>query len=103
MKICVDFKKLKKATKENPYPLKFYDELLNIVIGYEAYSILDGYLEYRQFSIALENRYKTIFVIDQGTFLWMVMPIGVKNGPPTFQKTINRICREYLDQFMKII
>ncbi len=34
--------------------------------------------------------------------MWMVMPFGVKNGPPTFQKTINRTFREYLDQFMKI-
>jgi hypothetical protein len=32
----------------------------------------------------------------------MVMPFGVKNGPPTFQRAINRAFREYLDQFMKI-
>jgi hypothetical protein len=30
------------------------------------------------------------------------MPFGVKNGPPTFQNTINRAFRENLDQFMKI-
>jgi hypothetical protein len=39
----VDFKKLNKATKKNPYPLPFFDEVLNIVIRYEAYSFLDGY------------------------------------------------------------
>jgi hypothetical protein len=32
----------------------------------------------------------------------MVMPFGVKNGPPTFQKAINRTFRKNLDQFMKI-
>ncbi len=32
----------------------------------------------------------------------MVMPFGVKNGPLTFQKTISRTFREYLNQFMKI-
>jgi hypothetical protein len=31
----------------------------------------------------------------------MVMPFGVKNGPPTFQRAINIAFREYLDQFMK--
>jgi hypothetical protein len=32
----------------------------------------------------------------------MVIPFGVKNGPPTFQRTINKAFRNYLDQFMKI-
>jgi hypothetical protein len=32
----------------------------------------------------------------------MVIPFGVKNGPPPFQRIINRTFREYLDQFMKI-
>jgi len=41
--IYVDFKKLNKATKKDPYPLPFFDEVLNIIIGYEAYSFLDGY------------------------------------------------------------
>jgi hypothetical protein len=30
------------------------------------------------------------------------MPFGVKNGPPTFQRAINRTFKKYLDQFMKI-
>jgi len=43
LKICVDFKKLNKATKKNPYPSPFSNEALNIVAGYEVYSFLDGY------------------------------------------------------------
>jgi hypothetical protein len=43
LKICIDFKKLNVATKKDPYPLLFTDEVLNIVAGYEAYSFLDGY------------------------------------------------------------
>ncbi len=31
------------------------------------------------------------------------MLFGVKNGPPTFQRVINKVVREYLDQFMKIV
>jgi hypothetical protein len=46
--------------------------------------------------------YKTTFITDYGAFVWMVMPFGVKNGPPNFQRTINKTFREYLDQFMKI-
>ncbi len=84
LKICVEFKKLNKTTKKNPYPLPFFDEVLNIVTRYEAYLFLDGYSKYHQIFIAPKDRYKTTFVIVWGTFVWMVMPFGVKNGPLTF-------------------
>jgi hypothetical protein len=32
----------------------------------------------------------------------MVMPFGVKNEPPTFQKAISITFKKYLDQFMEI-
>jgi len=89
LKNCIDFKKLNKATKKYPYLLPFYDEVLNIIVGYEAYSILDGYSKYRQIFIAPEDGYKTTFVMDYVAFVQMVMPFGVKNGPPTFQRIIN--------------
>jgi hypothetical protein len=43
LKICINFKKLNVATKKDPYPLPFINEMLNIVVGYETYSFLDGY------------------------------------------------------------
>jgi hypothetical protein len=80
LKICVDFIKLNKATKKNPYPLPFFDEVLNIVARYEAYSFLNGYSGYHQISIAFVDTYKTTFEIDWGAFVWMVIPFGVKMG-----------------------
>ncbi len=85
----VDFRKLNNTTKKDPYPLPFSDEVLNTVIGYEAHSFLDGYPGYptvNEISIALQDKYKITFIIDWRAFVWMVMPFGVKNGPPTFQK-----------------
>ncbi len=32
----------------------------------------------------------------------MVMPFGVKNGPPTFEKIVNKTFKEYLNHSMKI-
>jgi hypothetical protein len=84
LRICVDFRKLNKATKKNPYPLPFFDEVLNTIAKYEAYLFFNGYLRYHQISIAFEDRYKTTFVTNWGAFVWMVMPFGVENGPPSF-------------------
>jgi len=84
LQICLDFIKLNVATKKDPYPLRFTDEVLNIVIRYETYSFLNGYSRYHQIFIALKNRYKPTFVTDLGTFIWKVMLFGVLNGPPTY-------------------
>jgi hypothetical protein len=44
LRICVDFHKLNAATKKDPYPLPFIDEVLDAVIGYALYTFLDGFV-----------------------------------------------------------
>jgi hypothetical protein len=46
LRICLDFRKFNKATKIDPYPLPFFDELLNILARCEVYSFFDGYSRY---------------------------------------------------------
>jgi hypothetical protein len=65
----VDFKKLNKAIEKNLYPLPFFDEVLNIVVRYEAYSLFNGYSGYHQKNLTPKDRYKKTFVIDWGAFV----------------------------------
>jgi len=62
--ICIYLKKLNVAIKKDPYPLPFIDDVLNTVVGYEAYFFLDGYSRYHQIFIVLEDILKTTFFID---------------------------------------
>jgi hypothetical protein len=55
LKICVDFRKLNATTKKDPYLLPFTDEVINIVIGHEVYTFLDGFCGYHQISIASKD------------------------------------------------
>ncbi len=87
------------ATKKYPYPLPFTNEVINIVIGHKVYIFKMVLLLYYQIFIALENQYKTTFVIDQGTFVWVVMSSEVKNGPPTDQRVITNAQSEYINMF----
>jgi hypothetical protein len=64
LRICIDFKKLNATTKKDPYPLPFIDEVFYTVVGYEAYSFLDGYSRYHQIFIGLQDRYKIAFVTN---------------------------------------
>jgi putative transposase len=68
LKICIDFKKLNVATKKDPYPLPFTNEVLNTITRYERYFFLDEYSGYHQISITLEHKYNTTCVIDWGDF-----------------------------------
>ncbi len=102
LKIYIDFKKLNATIKKDPYPLPFTNEVLNIVVGYETYSFIDGYSRYHQIFIVPKDRYKIAFVIDRETFIWKVMPFGVKNGPLTYQRAHTKSFKKYLDSFMKI-
>jgi len=72
------------------------------VARFEAYSFLDKYSEYHQIYIALKVKYKIVFVIDWGTFMWKIMFFRMKNGPRKFQRTITKTFKEYFDTFMKI-
>jgi hypothetical protein len=102
LRICIDYRKLSAATKKDPYPLPFTEEVLDVVAGHAMYTVLDGYSGYYQIQIALEDRYKTAFVTEWGAFVWLVMPFGVKNGPPTYQRAVDQIFRDYLGKFMKL-
>jgi hypothetical protein len=46
LRMCVDFKKLNVATKKDPYPLPFTDEVINLVVRHKVYTFLDGFFGY---------------------------------------------------------
>ncbi len=64
LRIYIDFRKLNVATKKDPYPLPFIDEMLNIKASCETYYFLDGYSRYHQISIAPKDMYKIAFATN---------------------------------------
>jgi hypothetical protein len=55
LRICVYFRKLNVATKKDPYPLFFIDEVIDIVIGHEVYTFLDRFSRNHHISITPED------------------------------------------------
>ncbi len=100
--ICVDFKKWNATTKNDPYILPFTQEVLDMVARHELYSFLDGFSNYRQIMIVPEERYKTTFITDWGRLVWIVLPFGLKDAPPMYQRVVNMAFREYLGMFLKL-
>jgi hypothetical protein len=52
--------------------------------------------------IALEDMYKIAFIINWGSFSWIVLCFGLKNIPPTYQQAMIMAFHEYFGVFMKL-
>lgn len=83
-RICIDYRKLNKATRKDHIPLPFIDQMLDRLARNEYYCFLDGYSRYNQIAIAEENQHKTTFTCPFSTFAFRRMSFGLCNAPATF-------------------
>ena len=60
-RVCIDYRKLNKATRKDHFPLLFIEHMLDRLAGYEYYCFLDGYSGYNQIDMAPEDQEKTTF------------------------------------------
>ncbi|KAK9046176.1 hypothetical protein V6N11_052075 [Hibiscus sabdariffa] len=67
-RVCMDYRKLNKATRKDHFPLPFIDKMLDRLAGKQFYCFLDGYSGYKQIAIAPEDQSKTTFTCPYGTF-----------------------------------
>lgn len=63
IRVCVEYHSLKNACVHDLFPTPFSDEVLDNVVGNEAYSFTDGFSGYHQVIIAKEDKKKTTFTI----------------------------------------
>nr|GEW42398.1 reverse transcriptase domain-containing protein [Tanacetum cinerariifolium] len=84
-RVCIDYRKLNKATRKDHFPLPFLDQMLKRLVGNEYYCFLDGFSGYFQIPIYLKDQEKTTFTCSYRTFTYRHMPFGLCNAPDTFQ------------------
>ena len=68
IRICVDLCKLNDASFHDPFLTPIADEVLNNVGGQEVYSFTDGFSGYHQIIIHPDDRHKTTFSTEWGSF-----------------------------------
>jgi hypothetical protein len=75
IKICINLRKLNDACLHDPFPRPFTDEVLDNVGGHGAYSFTDGFSSYHHIRIAQEDRHKTTFATEWGSYQYKFMPL----------------------------
>ena len=54
-RVCMDYRKLNKATRKDHFPLSFIDKMLDRLTEKEYYYFLNGYFDYNQIAITPED------------------------------------------------
>ncbi|KAJ4701053.1 DNA-directed DNA polymerase [Melia azedarach] len=101
-RVCVDYRKLNDATRNDNFPLPFIDQMLERLAGHSHYCFLDGYSGYNQVLIAPEDQEKTTFTCPYGTFAFRRMPFGLCNAPATFQRCMTAIFFDMVERFIEV-
>jgi hypothetical protein len=101
-RVCMDYRKLNKATRKDHFPLPFIDQMLDRLAGHEYYCLLDGYSGYNQIAIAPEDQEKTTFTCPFGTFAFRRVSFGLCNAPATFQRCMMAIFSDLIGTNMEV-
>lgn len=101
-RVCIDYRKLNKATKKDHFPLHFMDQMLERLAGRSHYCFLDGYSGYIQVPIAPADQEKTTFTCPFGTYAFRRMPFGLCNAPATFQRCMMSIFSDFITKIMEV-
>ena len=67
-KVCIHYRKLNVVIKNDHFSLPFIDQVLERVFSHPFYCFLDGYSEYFQIEIVVEDQEKTTFTCPFGTY-----------------------------------
>lgn len=98
-RLVVDYKKLNLITIKDSSPLPNMEETIRkLGQGYKYFSKLDLKSGFYQIPITDKDKEKTAFITPFGLFQFNVLPMGLKNSPPTFQKVMNdtlQSCRQF--------
>ena len=102
IRMCIYYQELNKVTIKNRYPLRRIDDLLDQLQGARVLSKVDLRSGYHQVRVKEEDIPKTAFRTRYGHYEFLVMSFGLTNVPIVFMDMMNRVFRDYLDQFIVV-
>lgn len=99
LRFCIDYRQLNTLTKKDRYPLPLITETLDRLAQSSIFTKLDVRHAFNRVLIEPESTAWAAFRTRYGSFEPVVLPFGLCNGPATFQRYINTVLMDCLDNF----
>ena len=90
-RLCIDFTDINRACPKDSFPLPQIDLIVDATAGHELLSFMDTFSGYNHISMDPNDKENTSFFTRQGTYIYRVMPFGLKNAGATYQRLVNRM------------
>ena len=90
-RFIIDYRKLNAITKKDVFPQPSVEELVQRLGGHSWFTKIDMKAGYYQIPIRNQDKDKTAFVTQDGLYQFEVLPMGLMNAPPTFQRLMHNI------------
>ncbi|POS82466.1 hypothetical protein EPUL_005580 [Erysiphe pulchra] len=99
LRFCVDYRSLNARTTKDRYPLPLIKETFRAISKARWFTKLDVSAAFHRIRVKEGDKWKSAFHTPLGLFEWLVMPFGLTGAPATWQRWINDLLRDYLDDF----
>jgi hypothetical protein len=101
-RMCIDYRKLNKATKKYHFHLPFIDEMLERLAYHAYFCFLDGYSGFMQIPIHPDDQHKTMFSCPYGMFAYRRMSLSLCNAPASFQRCMMAVFSEFIEEIVVV-
>jgi len=99
LRFYIDYRKLNNITRKDRYPLPLLNKTLAQISRAKVFTKLDIRQAFHQIRIDPRSKDLTIFRTRYGTYKYKVLPFRLTNGPAMYQRYINDILFNYLNDF----
>ncbi|KAE9306958.1 hypothetical protein PF008_g21347 [Phytophthora fragariae] len=105
IRLCIDYRRLNAVTVKDCYPMPLIDDIIDVLGDARLFSTMDIASGYWNVPMHENNVAKTAFTCKYGLYEWLVMPFGLCNAVPAFERLMEtvlvdlkwRVCLVYLD------
>ncbi|RVW28621.1 Transposon Ty3-I Gag-Pol polyprotein [Vitis vinifera] len=101
-RVCVDYTNLNNACPKDSFPLPRIDQIVDSTAGQGMLSFLDAFSGYHQIPMYPADEEKTTFITPHDLYCYKVMPFGLKNAGPTYQRLMTKIFKPLIGHTIEV-